>query len=64
MAVWMMSHLFQLARVVALCAGVEVPNTNPCIFSAPGASVIKLTIITTMMQNRNIHPQKNNQFKS
>lgn len=29
-----------------------------------GASVIRLTTITTTIQNRNIQPQKNNQFRS
>lgn len=43
---------------------VDVPNTKPCIFSALGASVIRLTAITTIIQNRNIQPQKNNQFRS
>lgn len=33
-------------------------------FSALGASVIRLTAITTIIQNRNIQPQKNNQFRS
>ena len=32
--------------------------------NAVGASVARLTTITTIIQNRNIHPQKNNQFMS
>lgn len=48
----------------SFCSGVDVPNTKPCIFSALGASVIRLTTITTTIQNRNIQPQKNNQFRS
>ena len=58
------SHLFQLARVAAFCSGVEVPNTSLESFQRLGQLVNMLTAITTTMQNKNIHPQKNSQFIS
>ena len=58
------SHLVQLAFVAALCSGVDVPNTSPCIFSSEGASVARLTMITTRQHTMSITPQKYNQLKS
>ena len=63
-SVWKTSHLFQLARVAAICSGVDVPKTRPCIFSRLGASVRSDTTMTTRLQTSNITPQKNSQLKS
>ena len=57
-ALWITSHFVQLAFVAALCSGVEVPNTSPCIFSSDGASVMRLTITTTRQHTMSITPQK------
>lgn len=64
MTVWMTSQAFQLARVAAICSGVEVPKTRPCIFSLLGASVKSDTMMIMREQTTSIAPQKYSQLKS